>query len=69
MNKVKLILVTMFLFLAFDASPKHHTYEVKSGDSLWGIAEKYYGKGELYTKIWTISKTTGITANPNQIYP
>ncbi len=27
------------------------TYIVKSGDTLWGIASKYYGNGALYTKI------------------
>lgn len=39
-------------------------YNVKSGDSLWAIAKKYYGDGSKYTEI---AKANNIT-NPNLIY-
>lgn len=39
------------------------THTVKSGETLWGIAQKYYGKGNLYPKIVTANKL----ANPNMI--
>ena len=32
------------------------TYTVKSGDTLWDIAKKYYGKGSDYTKIISKNK-------------
>ncbi len=31
-------------------------YTVKSGDTLWAIAKKYYGDGSLYTKIYDANK-------------
>ena len=34
-----------------NSSNKQKTYKVVKGDSLWDIAQKYYGKGSLYTKI------------------
>ena len=37
-------------------SPK--THKVKSGDTLWGIAKKYYGNGSKWKKIYTANKTT-----------
>lgn len=40
-------------------------YIVKSGDSLWAIAKKYYGDGSKYTEI---AKANSIV-NPNLIYP
>ena len=40
---------------------------VKSGDTLWAIAKKYYGSGAKYTKISNANK--GKIKNPNLIYP
>lgn len=47
------------------AAPK--TYTIVSGDTLWAIAKKYYGKGAQYTKIYEANKN--IIKNPNLIYP
>lgn len=44
------------------------TYTVQSGDCLWRIAQKFYGKGGDYTKIYEANKGT-IGSNPNLIYP
>lgn len=41
------------------------THTVVSGDTLWGIARKYYGNGARYTKI---AEANGI-GNPNLIRP
>jgi len=41
------------------------TYTVVSGDTLWAIAEKYYGDGNQYKKI---ASASGI-ANPDLIHP
>ena len=43
------------------------TYTVVSGDTLWGIAKKYYGNGAEYPKIHNANKN--IISNPNLIYP
>lgn len=43
------------------------TYVVKSGDTLWAIAKKYYGNGSQYTKIFNANKDK--IKNPNLIYP
>lgn len=43
------------------------TYTVAKGDTLWGIARKYYGNGSLYTKIYQAN--SGRIKNPNLIYP
>lgn len=47
-------------------APKASTYTVKKGDTLWGIAKKYYGNGAKYTKIYEANK--GKIKNPNLIY-
>lgn len=49
------------------AAAKKKTYTVKSGDCLWNIAKKFYGKGSDYTKIYNANKAT-IGKNPNLIY-
>lgn len=41
------------------------TYTVKSGDNLWAIAKRIYGKGSDYGKIVRLNEIK----NPNLIYP
>lgn len=42
-------------------------YTIKSGDTLWAIASKYYGSGAQYPKIYNANKN--IIKNANLIYP
>ncbi len=44
--------------------PKTHT--AVAGDTLWGLAQKYYGDGSQYTKIWEANKH--LNPSPNHIY-
>ena len=46
----------------WDATQYH---EVKKGDTLWKIAERYYGDGSLYTKIFEANRD--ILKDPNVI--
>ncbi len=46
----------------WDATQYH---EVKKGDTLWKIAENYYGDGSLYTKIFEANRN--ILKDPNVI--
>ncbi|MEE9913885.1 MAG: LysM peptidoglycan-binding domain-containing protein [Deltaproteobacteria bacterium] len=46
----------------WDAKQYH---EVKKGDTLWKIAEKYYGDGSLYKKIFEANQN--ILKNPDLI--
>jgi nucleoid-associated protein YgaU len=47
---------------AFDATQWH---EVKKGETLWKIAEQYYGDGSLYPKIFDANRD--ILKDPNRI--
>lgn len=47
-------------------APQTKTYAVKKGDTLWGIAKKYYGNGAKYPTIYNANK--GKIKNPNLIY-
>lgn len=47
--------------------PAAKTYTVVKGDCLWKIAQKFYGSGAQYTKIYEANKGV-IGSNPNLIY-
>ena len=47
------------------AAPAPRTYTVVSGDTLWAIAERFYGDGNQYPKI---ASASGV-ANPDLIHP
>ena len=42
-------------------------YTIQKGNTLWGLAKKYYGVGGQYTKIYEANKDK--IKNPNLIYP
>jgi nucleoid-associated protein YgaU len=46
---------------------KAEVYEIVSGDTLGGIAKRYYGKASMYTKIFEANRD--IIDDPNKIYP
>lgn len=39
------------------SSSKGKSYTIKSGDTLWGIATRYYGSGTQYKKIYNANKS------------
>ena len=43
------------------------SYEIVSGDTLGGIAKRYYGKASLYTRIHKANED--LIPDPNKIYP
>ena len=50
-----------------EAKEKIEFYEIVSGDTLGGIAKKFYGKASLYTRIHAANKE--LIPDPNKIYP
>lgn len=48
--------------------PAATTYTVKSGDSLWKIAQNTLGDGSRWREIYDMNKDT-VGSNPNLIYP
>ena len=46
---------------------KAEIYEIVSGDTLGGIAKRYYGKASAYMKIFEANRD--IIEDPNKIYP
>ncbi len=51
--------------------PNSNVYTVQYGDTLWGIAEKFYGDGSKYMKIFEANKHLwkAYGNNPNVLYP
>lgn len=49
------------------SAPKTRIHIVNPGDTLWGIAKKWYGNGAEYKKIYNANKDK--IKNPNLIYP
>lgn len=45
----------------------YKTVEVKSGDTLWGIAEKYLGSGLRYREIMSLNSLTSVTIHPGLV--
>ncbi len=46
---------------------KVEIYEIQKGDTLWAIAEKFYGDGNKYKKIFEDNKE--VIKDPDKIYP
>lgn len=46
---------------------KTEFYEIKSGDTLGGIAKQFYGKASKYTEIFEANRD--VIDDPNKIYP
>lgn len=49
------------------AEPDSDTYEIKKGDTLWAIAEKYYGSGAKYPEI--VKANQPMIKDADEIYP
>lgn len=49
-------------------APPPRTYTVVSGDCLWTIAQRFYGNGAAWPKIYDANRSK-ITKSPNLIYP
>jgi len=49
------------------ASGGGQTYTIVSGDTLWGIAERFYGDGSRYMEIFNASNLS--SGNPSLIFP
>ncbi len=47
--------------------PEEVFYTIEEGDTLWAIAEKFYGDGAMYRKI--VEANRDIIENENLIYP
>ena len=52
---------------AGSGSAEQRTYVVQSGDTLWIIAEKIYGSGSKYMKIYEANRD--LLEDPDQIFP
>lgn len=50
-----------------DTNTGYQTVEVKKGDTLWEIAEKYLGAGSRYREIMSLNSLTSVTIHPGLV--
>ncbi|WP_182427450.1 MULTISPECIES: LysM peptidoglycan-binding domain-containing protein [unclassified Clostridium] len=50
-----------------DNDTGYQTVEVKKGDTLWDIAEKYLGSGSRYREIMSLNSLTSATIHPGLV--
>jgi LysM repeat protein len=50
-----------------DTSTEYQTVEVKKGDTLWEIAEKYLESGSRYREIMSLNSLTSVTIHPGLV--
>ena len=50
------------------ANPNQKTYTIKSGDTLWGVAQRYVGNGARYPEILAVNQGFPDGNPPNYIY-
>lgn len=50
-----------------DNDTGYQTIEVKKGDTLWDIAEKYLGSGSRYREIMSLNSLTSVTIHPGLV--
>ncbi len=50
-----------------ESSQKVEYYTIQKGDTLWKIAEKFYGNGAKYTKI--VEDNKEVIKDPDKIFP
>lgn len=43
------------------------TYVTQTGDTLWGLAERFYGDGNWWTAIYEANRTV-VGSDPNQLF-
>ncbi len=68
MARLKVVLAALVIlpsFVAGQQSPLNHT--VVRGETLWGLAQRYYQDSFLWTRIWEANRA-GV-ADPHWIYP
>lgn len=68
MARLKVVLVALVIlpgFVSGQQSPLNHT--VVRGETLWGLAQRYYQDAFLWTRIWDANRA-GV-ADPHWIYP
>ncbi len=68
MARLKLVLVALVIlpsFVSGQQSPLNHT--VVRGETLWGLAQRYYQDPFLWPRIWEANRAS--VADPHWIYP
>jgi nucleoid-associated protein YgaU len=55
------------IMIPAEPAPVERWHIVRLGETLWAIAQKYYGNGLLWKRIFEVNKER--IKNPNLIYP